>query len=176
MRYLLMPLLCAAFLATCQPVIGQIEKPEVPKEIQKEFDRYIGTWELKGSFGDTPMQGTVRARWSMNRRHLTVRVAFQEDDGVRNLTQLMGWDPVAEEIVSFHFALGGPVIGRNKVTKPGVWEGGSEVIVDGKRAKSRSKTVFEGDRIVFSSTGEGMPDESYEFRRLPAKPAAIKQK
>jgi hypothetical protein len=170
MRYLLTPLFVAAFLTTCHPVVGQMEQPNIPKEVQTEFDRYVGTWELKGKLGDTELQGTIRVRWSMHRRHLLVRVALKAGDNVENITQLIGWDPVAKEIVSFHFALGGPVVIHEKIREPGVWEGDAELVFGGKRAKSRSKTVFEKDRIVLTTKGEGMPDESYELRKLSEAP------
>ena len=130
----------------------------------------IGEWTLKFSWGAESGIGEYSARWSSGKQSVIIRSWSQDKNGRFELTELLGWDAKAKELLSLTFSsrsehgyLHWQTWSKDKWTGRGTgwWDGkdwDSPITVEWKNSEFRYEDISPQD--------SPLPDRSRSRRKL----------
>jgi hypothetical protein len=90
-------------------VVGQLDESGSTSENLKELQFFVGEWKLEGEDAGQKVTGEMKAEWINDKSFVLARLVSNRADGVQmHSTEIIGWDPLKEEIRSWGFGgLGG---------------------------------------------------------------------
>ena len=144
----------------------------IPKDIIKELDNLVGTWEVEGKIGDLTQTGSFTCRWarSENKKKVCLigRFSYKTGDKVRSGVTLLGWNAAKECIEDRGFdANGGNTTLRWTIKSSTMWQGDMITFEDGKEVKSEVVLVKKGpSEIVMESESEAGDVARFVFRKV----------
>lgn len=158
MKRLSIVLVVLAIAANCfQQAAPAEEVSGIPKEIVKELDSLVGTWNVEAKIGDTQQKGEMTFRWERTENKekicLSGRSLFIIDGREIHGVGLVGWNAGRECIEDRGFdANGGNGVYYWKVESPGHWKGEQIIVAEGNTLEGKVEMIRNGDsEFVFEA-------------------------
>lgn len=152
------------------------EADGIPKEIIKELNSLVGTWDAKGTVGDKQQTGEFRCRWGRGQDKkkscLIGFFSYTTGDETRSGVTLIGWNAATKCIEDRGFdSNGGCDTLSWTVTSPTEWHGKLLMIEDGQEVRSKAVLVKKGPSgLVLESESEKGEALRIVYTKVPDKP------
>jgi hypothetical protein len=137
-------------------------------EFVKSSDYFIGTWNTESTANGQVYRGRWAADWSADKTCVISSWEGAESMGSPRGTRVLGWDPVAKQILLVDFGSNGSwSIERYTIVSDEVDEGTiTGVDAEGKPYEAAVRTVKkDSDCFTWTVTRDGAPQEN-TFRRV----------
>jgi hypothetical protein len=168
----------AALVMASSMVVGQTPKAEIPKEVLKSFEFYIGEWTGEWKKGDATGTMTMSVKWAPGNHCTIAHYEFTSPDGVLHGLLVSGWNPEKKRVVDTAYESNGSA-GEDQwtITSTTVEDGVSKGIkpdgtVNTGKCRIEKKGPDEYTYTKFEGTEGGVkvPDFVGKFRRVSQKP------
>ncbi len=169
------PLVAGAVVFLGSAALGQ-ETAGIPKEIIKELEGFVGTWQIEGKIGDRVETGTYTCWWGRTADNKKVclvgRFSNKSGESTRSGMNLIGWNSVRKCIEDRGFdAKGGNATIYWTPKSEKEWQGEVIMVVNGQEIKSKETLIKKGpfEIVTESESGKGGVSR-YVFKKVSEKP------
>jgi hypothetical protein len=162
--------ICALFSVTSRVQGDQ----QIPEELAKLLNYYVGQWTVSGKLGDTPIIGKASFRMPPGGHCLLGTVSFEANGETTHFSLVTAWDSSTDWVTEQGAGSDGSIyqLKWRKVSET-VQEGDLVGTLQGKRASEKNWLERKGDNecvVVCTERMAGderLPDLTLEYTRVP---------
>ena len=111
MRFLVA--LVGVFVVLASTICFAADKPQVPPELAKVMEYYVGTWSVSGALGDAPIKGRAAFRMPAGKHCFVGTVSYRTKQERMQFSLVAGWDSSTGWYTDSSSAWQGPSEGRS---------------------------------------------------------------
>jgi hypothetical protein len=159
-------------------VVGQTPKAEIPKEVLKSFEYYVGEWTGEWKNGDVTSTIKMSVKWAPGNHCTITHYEFTSPDGVFHGLLVFGWNPEKKQVVDTTYESNESAYeDRWTITSDMIEDGVSKSIKpDGKiqtgkcRVEKKGPDEYTYTKFECTEGGVKSPDFVGKYHRVSQKP------
>jgi hypothetical protein len=158
---------CAAMLLAGAMAVG-----ELPDEVAKELDYYVGDWTYEWSLDGNTYTGKWSVKWSPDKSCLLSHWSGVGPDGPGSGTKITGWDVQKDQMVDLDFGSDGAhVLSRYSKASGTLWQGdGAGCTEEGETETCKYQLKLDPDKFIWmrmdiKQGDESLPNQVFVFSR-----------